>query len=163
MFEPSRSLILVGLSEAQYPVLPLPVLLHHSLTTLGLTQFQVRILALDFHEIGHELLKFRIVSFVMPTTTTILPSITICSTTLQSLFLPFYRVKSLAIFLHCLCSAYHSHELCRRIAKSTGATIVSTLADLDGNESFDVSALGTADEVKCSCLGHTEESSPLTP
>lgn len=37
--------------------------------------------------------------------------------------------------------------LFRRIAKSTGATIVSTLADLDGNESFDASSLGTADEV----------------
>lgn len=34
----------------------------------------------------------------------------------------------------------------RRIAKSTGATVVSTLADLDGNESFDASALGTAEE-----------------
>ena len=38
--------------------------------------------------------------------------------------------------------------LCRRIAKSTGATVVSTLADLDGNESFDASSLGTAEEVR---------------
>lgn len=35
----------------------------------------------------------------------------------------------------------------RRVAKSTGATIVVTLADMDGNEAFEASSLGSADEV----------------
>ncbi|KAG8527572.1 T-complex protein 1 subunit alpha [Bacidia gigantensis] len=35
----------------------------------------------------------------------------------------------------------------RRIAKATGATLVSTLSDLDGNEKFEVSSLGQAKEV----------------
>jgi hypothetical protein len=40
----------------------------------------------------------------------------------------------------------------RRIAKATGGTLVLTLADMDGNESFDPSLLGTADEVHGSPL-----------
>lgn len=36
---------------------------------------------------------------------------------------------------------------CRRVAKSTGASVVTTLADMDGKESFDASSLGQADEV----------------
>jgi T-complex protein 1 subunit alpha len=35
----------------------------------------------------------------------------------------------------------------RRIAKSTGAQILLTLADMEGNESFDPECLGTAGEV----------------
>ncbi|KAK9846280.1 hypothetical protein WJX81_000900 [Elliptochloris bilobata] len=35
----------------------------------------------------------------------------------------------------------------RRVAKATGATVVTTLADMDGNETFDVSNLGSAEEV----------------
>ena len=35
----------------------------------------------------------------------------------------------------------------RRIAKATGATVVLTLADIEGNETFDASSLGTAEEV----------------
>ncbi|KAJ5295580.1 hypothetical protein N7508_010401 [Penicillium antarcticum] len=35
----------------------------------------------------------------------------------------------------------------RRIAKATGATLVSTLSDLNGDEKFDASNLGTAEEV----------------
>lgn len=35
----------------------------------------------------------------------------------------------------------------RRIAKATGATLVSTLADLNGDEKFEASSLGSADEV----------------
>ena len=35
----------------------------------------------------------------------------------------------------------------RRVAKSTGATVVTTLADMEGNETFEASALGSADEV----------------
>ncbi|KAK3075893.1 T-complex protein 1 subunit alpha, partial [Coniosporium uncinatum] len=35
----------------------------------------------------------------------------------------------------------------RRIAKATGAQLVSTLSDLDGNEGFDAKALGQAEEV----------------
>lgn len=35
----------------------------------------------------------------------------------------------------------------RRVAKATGASIVMTLADMDGNETFDASSLGYADEV----------------
>lgn len=49
---------------------------------------------------------------------------------------------------------------CRRVAKSTGASVVTTLADMDGQESFDASSLGQAEEVisqdKClpqSCSG----------
>lgn len=37
--------------------------------------------------------------------------------------------------------------LCRRVAKSTGASVVTTLADMDGTESFDASSLGQCDEV----------------
>lgn len=37
--------------------------------------------------------------------------------------------------------------VCRRVAKSTGASVVTTLADMDGQESFDASSLGQADEV----------------
>lgn len=36
----------------------------------------------------------------------------------------------------------------RRVAKATGAQMVLTLADMDGNETFDASALGTAEEVR---------------
>lgn len=39
----------------------------------------------------------------------------------------------------------------RRVAKATGAQMVLTLADMDGNETFDASALGTAEEVRLSC------------
>lgn len=35
----------------------------------------------------------------------------------------------------------------RRIARATGASLVSTLANLEGEETFEASALGTADEV----------------
>src|ERR1700742_4164221 len=35
----------------------------------------------------------------------------------------------------------------RRIAKATGGTLVSTLANLEGEESFDASQLGSAEEV----------------
>ena len=35
----------------------------------------------------------------------------------------------------------------RRVARSSGATIVTTLADMEGNETFDPANLGTADEV----------------
>lgn len=35
----------------------------------------------------------------------------------------------------------------RRIAKATGASIVTTLADMEGNETFDPEVLGQADEV----------------
>jgi hypothetical protein len=37
--------------------------------------------------------------------------------------------------------------LLRRIAKATGAQVVLTLADMEGNESFDASCLGEAEEV----------------
>ena len=35
-----------------------------------------------------------------------------------------------------------------RIAKATGGTLVTTLGDLDGNESFDAAQLGSADCVE---------------
>ena len=35
----------------------------------------------------------------------------------------------------------------RRVARSSGATIITTLADMEGNETFDPAALGTAEEV----------------
>jgi len=35
----------------------------------------------------------------------------------------------------------------QRIAKATGGTLISTLANLDGEESFDPACLGTAGEV----------------
>ena len=44
----------------------------------------------------------------------------------------------------------------RRIAKATGATLLSTLANLDGDESFEASSLGTADEVVQSRVGDDE-------
>lgn len=43
-----------------------------------------------------------------------------------------------------------------RIAKASGATIVSSLADLDGNESFDSSMLGHAEEVVQERFGDNE-------
>jgi len=36
----------------------------------------------------------------------------------------------------------------RRIAKATGGQVVMALADMDGNESFEASSLGTAEEVR---------------
>ncbi len=36
----------------------------------------------------------------------------------------------------------------RRIAKTTGASIVTTLADMEGNETFDPEVLGEAEEVR---------------
>lgn len=42
----------------------------------------------------------------------------------------------------------------RRIAKSTGASIVTTLADMEGNETFDPSVLGEADEVSGRDIQH---------
>lgn len=36
---------------------------------------------------------------------------------------------------------------CRRVAKATGATVVMTLADMEGNETFDAANLGQAEEV----------------
>eukprot|EP00612_Vaucheria_litorea_P006713 CAMPEP_0171477788 /NCGR_PEP_ID=MMETSP0946-20130122/4394_1 /TAXON_ID=109269 /ORGANISM="Vaucheria litorea, Strain CCMP2940" /LENGTH=552 /DNA_ID=CAMNT_0012008307 /DNA_START=67 /DNA_END=1721 /DNA_ORIENTATION=- len=44
----------------------------------------------------------------------------------------------------------------RRIAKATGAKIVSTLADMEGNESFDVGNLGEAEEVSEERVGDGE-------
>jgi len=35
----------------------------------------------------------------------------------------------------------------KRIAKATGATFLTTMANLEGEESFDASMLGTAEEV----------------
>lgn len=42
----------------------------------------------------------------------------------------------------------------RRIARATGAQVVLTLADMDGNETFDASMLGSADEVRA-CICHS--------
>jgi chaperonin GroEL (HSP60 family) len=54
----------------------------------------------------------------------------------QLLLLPNYfsvhRVNTIALYTHSV---------------TTGARIVTTLADMDGNESFDTSVLGSADEV----------------
>jgi T-complex protein 1 subunit alpha len=44
----------------------------------------------------------------------------------------------------------------RRIAKATGGTIVTTLADMDGNETFDPAALGQADTVREARVGDGE-------
>lgn len=44
----------------------------------------------------------------------------------------------------------------QRIAKATGATLVSSLADLEGNESFDASQLGHAEEVSQERFGDNE-------
>ncbi|CAB1117934.1 unnamed protein product [Ectocarpus sp. CCAP 1310/34] len=40
----------------------------------------------------------------------------------------------------------------RRIAKATGASIVTTLADMEGNETFDPEVLGQADEASCTVV-----------
>ena len=37
---------------------------------------------------------------------------------------------------------------CRRVAKATGATVIVSLADMDGNETFEASSLGSAEEVR---------------
>lgn len=44
----------------------------------------------------------------------------------------------------------------KRIAKITGASLISTLANLEGEESFDASMLGTADEVAQERIGDNE-------
>ena len=44
----------------------------------------------------------------------------------------------------------------RRIARATGATLVSSLANLDGDETFEASLLGHADEVVQDRLGDDE-------
>lgn len=44
----------------------------------------------------------------------------------------------------------------RRIAKATGATLLSSLANLDGDESFEASSLGTAEEVVQTRVGDDE-------
>lgn len=43
--------------------------------------------------------------------------------------------------------AFHLCPCRRRIARATGASVVLTLADMEGNETFDASSLGFADEV----------------
>jgi len=43
-----------------------------------------------------------------------------------------------------------------RIAKLTGATLLSSFADLDGNESFSSSYLGTAEEVSENRIGDND-------
>lgn len=45
------------------------------------------------------------------------------------------------------------YEDLKRIAKVTGATILSTMADMEGNESFDITSLGFADEVSEDRIG----------
>jgi len=35
----------------------------------------------------------------------------------------------------------------RRIAKSTGATVITTMSNTEGEETFEESALGTAEEI----------------
>lgn len=45
------------------------------------------------------------------------------------------------------CLTARSLFCCRRIAKATGGQVVMALADMDGNESFEASSLGTAEEV----------------
>jgi hypothetical protein len=42
------------------------------------------------------------------------------------------------------------------VAKATGASIVMTLADMDGNESFDASSLGSAEEVVEESVGDND-------
>lgn len=42
----------------------------------------------------------------------------------------------------------------RRIAKATGASIVTTLADMEGNETFDPEVLGEAEEVSGAILSY---------
>ncbi len=65
----------------------------------------------------------------------------------------------------CLCAMMHApcmlfsceltEIMCcrRRIAKATGGQMVLTLADMDGQETFEASALGTAAEVIHSAPG----------
>lgn len=44
----------------------------------------------------------------------------------------------------------------RRIAKSTGATVITTMADAEGDESFDASSLGTAECVYEEAVGDND-------
>lgn len=46
----------------------------------------------------------------------------------------------------CRCRRVKKEDM-RRIAKATGASIVTTLADMEGNETFDPEVLGEAEEV----------------
>jgi len=44
----------------------------------------------------------------------------------------------------------------RRIAKSTGATVITTMANTEGEETFETSALGTAGEVYEEAVGDND-------
>lgn len=49
-------------------------------------------------------------------------------------------------FVNVSCRRVKGEDM-RRIAKATGASIVTTLADMEGNETFDPEVLGEAEEV----------------
>ncbi len=49
-----------------------------------------------------------------------------------------------------------SKEDMRRIAKSTGATVITTLVNTEGEESFEESSLGTAEEVLEEAVGDND-------
>ena len=58
----------------------------------------------------------------------------------------------------------HDHLIdtaCRRIAKATGGSVILTLADMDGNETFDATMLGTAEEVATFADTHLQILLPL--
>lgn len=46
-----------------------------------------------------------------------------------------------------LCDGVAGGDDCRRIAKATGAQVITSLADMDGDETFEASCLGEAEEV----------------
>ena len=56
--------------------------------------------------------------------------------------------RSLRRLCCCACPTVPRGSHCRRrIAKATGGQVVMALADMDGNETFEASNLGTAEEV----------------
>ena len=55
--------------------------------------------------------------------------------------------RSLPRLCCCACPEFDKFKCRRRIAKATGGQVVMALADMDGNETFEASNLGTAEEV----------------
>jgi len=55
-----------------------------------------------------------------------------------------------------ICARRCDKDDLKRLAKATGGELVTTMADMEGNESFDPNALGTCDEVREERIGDGE-------
>ena len=58
--------------------------------------------------------------------------------------------------ISCLRDFFLHHQDLKRLARTTGGTVVSTLADMDGNETFDPACLGSCEKVEETRVGDGE-------